>query len=145
MKAGRTRVSRTTGLAFAYGRTVTGYVVVDFETTGFSPAMQDRVVEIGCVLVDEDGVIEEHWSTLINPERDVQATLVHGITAADVQTAPTFRQIAPRLLQDSAGRTLVAHNALRPFIPRVGVVTRRVPPRTRAALPVHDGVVAVLP
>lgn len=88
-----------------------GYVVVDLETTGFSPTRQDRVVEIGVVAVDLRGGIEDRWCTLVNPERDMGATHVHGITAADVLSAPTFRQIAPRLLEATAGRTLVAHNA----------------------------------
>jgi DNA polymerase-3 subunit epsilon len=124
---------------------VSGYVVVDLETTGFSPAMQDRVVEIGCVLVDEDGAIQEHWSTLINPERDMRATLVHGITAADVEVAPTFRQIAPRLLHDSAGRTLVAHNARFDLSFLESELSRAGYPQERDAQPLHHGVVTVSP
>lgn len=88
-----------------------GYVVIDLETTGFSPAKHDRVVEVGVVHVDPTGAIEDHWSTLVNPERDMGATHVHGITAADVLDAPTFGQIAPKLLMSLVGRTLVAHNA----------------------------------
>jgi DNA polymerase-3 subunit epsilon len=90
---------------------VPGYLVIDVETTGFSPARHDRIVEVGVVQVDAAGAIEDHWSTLINPARDIGATHVHGITAADVITAPTFQQIAPRLIAAMAGRTLVAHNA----------------------------------
>lgn len=90
---------------------MSGYVVLDFETTGFSPAKLDRVVEVGVVEVDARGAIERHWGTLINPERDMGATHVHGITAADVFAAPTFRDVAPRLLASMAGRTVVAHNA----------------------------------
>lgn len=90
---------------------MSGYVVLDFETTGFSPAKHDRVVEIGVVEVDPLGAIQHHWSTLINPERDMGATHVHGITAADVLAAPTFRDVAPRLLNSLARRTVVAHNA----------------------------------
>ncbi|MFN8192721.1 MAG: exonuclease domain-containing protein [Nocardioidaceae bacterium] len=85
--------------------------MLDFETTGFSPAKHDRVVEIGVVQVDAWGAIQDHWSTLVNPERDIGASHVHGITAADVLTAPTFRQVVPRLLSSIAGRTVVAHNA----------------------------------
>lgn len=88
-----------------------GYLVVDLETTGFSPAKHDRVVEIGVVQVDSSGAIEDSWHTLVNPERDMGATHVHGIGAADVLDAPTFGQIAPRLLAGAAGRTIVAHNA----------------------------------
>ena len=38
---------------------------VDLETTG-ATASQDRITEIGIILVDEHGV--EEWSTLVNPE-----------------------------------------------------------------------------
>lgn len=90
---------------------MSGYVVIDLETTGFSPARHDRVVELGVVLVDGRGVVEERWSSLVNPERDMGATAVHGITASDVVRAPTFRDLAPRLLQATTGRAVVAHNA----------------------------------
>jgi DNA polymerase-3 subunit epsilon len=90
---------------------MTGYAVIDFETTGFSPKKHDRVVEVGVVHVSSDGVIEDHWATLVNPQRDMGATSVHGIGAGDVMRAPTFEQLAPHLLSAMAGRTLVAHNA----------------------------------
>jgi DNA polymerase-3 subunit epsilon len=90
---------------------MTGYTVIDFETTGFSPKKHDRVVEIGVVHVSGQGVIEDHWATLVNPQRDMGATSVHGIGAGDVMGAPTFEQVAPYLLSAMAGRTLVAHNA----------------------------------
>ena len=48
---------------------------------------------------------------MINANRDMGATHVHGITGADVLDAPTFDKIAPKLLAALAGRTLVAHNA----------------------------------
>lgn len=90
---------------------MSGYTVIDFETTGFSPRHHDRVVEVGVVYVSLDGVIQDHWGTLVNPKRDLGATYVHGIAAADVLDAPTFDQVAPYLLEAMAGRVVVAHNA----------------------------------
>lgn len=90
---------------------MTGYTVIDFETTGFSPKKHDRVVEVGVVHVSQQGAIEDHWATLVNPQRDMGATSIHGIAAGDVLGAPTFEQLAPYLLTAMAGRTLVAHNA----------------------------------
>lgn len=90
---------------------MTGYSVIDFETTGFSPQKHDRVVEVGVVHVSPQGVIEDHWASLVNPQRDMGATSIHGITAGDVLEAPTFEQLAPYLLNAMNGRTLVAHNA----------------------------------
>lgn len=87
-----------------------GYTVMDFETTGFSPAHGDRVVEVAMVKVSHDGEIYDAWSTLVNPQRDVGASSIHGITARDVAHAPTFADIAPLVLDTVDGRILAAHN-----------------------------------
>ena len=88
-----------------------GYTVIDVETTGLAPEKHDRILELAVVYVSPAGEITGSWSTLINPQRDVGPTRIHGITAKDVASAPTFAQVAPHLLQAVAGRTLVAHNA----------------------------------
>lgn len=87
------------------------YAVIDLETTGFSAAT-DRVVEMACVLV-QDGRIDQTWSTLVNPERDIppHATRVHGITDEDVQNAPSFAIAQRALRRMCRGATVVAHNA----------------------------------
>lgn len=90
---------------------MTGYTVVDLETTGLFPKKHDRVVEIGVVTVSDQGEIESEWTTLVNPQRDVGPTYIHGITARDVLEAPTFAEVAPVVIQALCGRTLVAHNA----------------------------------
>lgn len=89
-----------------------GYAVIDFETTGLFPQKHDRVLEIGMVLLDEQGVLEREWSSLVNPERDVGPTYIHGIRARDVLSAPTFRDIAGHVLDSVRERTIVAHNAV---------------------------------
>ncbi|MTE24888.1 exonuclease domain-containing protein [Microbacterium sp. ZXX196] len=86
------------------------YAVLDLETTGFSPKRGDRIVEIGVVLVDDAGEIEHEWGTLVNPQRDVGATHVHGIRASDVVDAPLFGDVATGVTELLDGRTLVAHN-----------------------------------
>src|ERR1019366_3747892 len=60
-----------------------GYAVVDFETTGFRGLTTDRVVEIGVVCLDCSGEVADEWTTLVNPERDVSASHIHGITGRD--------------------------------------------------------------
>lgn len=92
-------------------RKLSGYTVIDVETTGLSPETNDRIVEIGVVYVSDQGDIRDHWSTLVNPERDVGPTRIHGITASDVVNAPPFHQVAPYVLRAVEGRTIVAHNA----------------------------------
>jgi len=48
---------------------------------------------------------------LVNPQRDVGPTHIHGITARDILDAPTFSQVAPRVIASLNGRPLVARNA----------------------------------
>lgn len=86
------------------------YAVIDIETTGLSPAHHHRILEIAVVLVDDDGNLVYEWETLLNPQRDVGATEIHGLTAADVYAAPTFDQVAAELESLLRGRVPVAHN-----------------------------------
>ena len=74
---------------------MTGYTIVDLETTGLFPRQHDRVLEIGLINVSDTGEIESEWATLVNPQRDVGPTSIHGITARDVLDAPTFKDVAP--------------------------------------------------
>lgn len=73
---------------------MTGYAVVDVETTGLFPGRHDRIAEIAIVQVDSDGQIEDTWATLINPGRDLGPQQIHGISASDARHAPTFNDIA---------------------------------------------------
>ena len=88
-----------------------GFAIIDFETTGLFPAQHDRVVEVAVVHTDRTGRVTGNWDTLINPGRDLGKQSIHRIAAADVLRAPTFEQIAPRLVELLSGRVLVAHNA----------------------------------
>ena len=90
---------------------VKDYIVLDTETTGLS-ADKDRIIEIGMVRVVNDKVVNQN-GTFINPERPISAAAskVNGITAADVQHAPTYSQIAPSIAKLLIGTTVVAHNA----------------------------------
>lgn len=87
-----------------------GYAVLDFETTGFSPRLGDRVIEVGVVHLTPDLRVQGGMETLVDPLRDVGPTRVHGISAADVIGAPTFDQLAPTLLEFLDGRVVVGHN-----------------------------------
>lgn len=87
-----------------------GYAVIDVQTTGLDPTRHHRVVEIGVVVVDDHGRRGDSWSSLINPQRDIGASELHGITARDVHGAPTFANVAPLLMESLVGRTPVAHN-----------------------------------
>jgi DNA polymerase-3 subunit epsilon len=83
------------------------FAVLDTETTGFGKS--DRILEIGIILVDGNEIIQE-WETLINPERDISNSEIHGITSNSVSLAPTFAEIADEIASFLNGRILVAHN-----------------------------------
>lgn len=99
------------GRRMEHSRAHRGFAVIDFETTGLSPARGSRAIEIGVVLSDRDGTITEEHDTLIHAGPAVGPTRIHRISAREVAHAPTFRQIAPQLLELLAGRVIVAHNA----------------------------------
>ncbi len=84
------------------------YVILDTETTGLFK--NDRIVEIGAIVIQGDEILEE-WSTLINPNRDLGPIHIHGITPTMVSMAPSFAEIANDLARLLNGRTLVCHNA----------------------------------
>jgi DNA polymerase-3 subunit epsilon len=86
------------------------YAVLDTETTGLSPQLQHRVIELAVVLVDEQGNVESEWSTLLNPNRDLGPQHIHGIRASEVLNAPSFGDVAGFLAEMLLGRVLVAHN-----------------------------------
>jgi DNA polymerase III epsilon subunit family exonuclease len=87
------------------------YAVCDVETTGFSPGLGDRIVEIAILRIAGDGTVDDEWTTLVNPLRDVGPTHVHGITAEDVAGAPTFTEIVGDVLHRLDHAVFVAHNA----------------------------------
>jgi DNA polymerase III subunit epsilon len=104
----------TSGLESAHRPSMStrqGYVVVDLETTGFSPAKGDQICEIALISMDPDGTIVEEWHSLINPRRSTGAVHVHGITNAMVARAPAIEEVLDEIWQRIAGRVLVAHNA----------------------------------
>ncbi|QWW19377.1 3'-5' exonuclease [Schaalia sp. 19OD2882] len=86
------------------------FSVIDVETTGLYARRHDRITEIALVTVDRDGTIGERWETLVNPDRDLGATRLHGTCAADVLEAPRFEEIADEVAWRLSGTVPVAHN-----------------------------------
>lgn len=88
------------------------YVVVDVETTGTSAMFGDRITEVAAVVV-RDGAIAEAFETLVNPQRPIPhfVTALTHISWDMVKDAPTFEQVAPRLMSVLAGHVFTAHNA----------------------------------
>lgn len=87
-------------------------VILDFETTGLSPGVGDRAIEIGAVLI-ERGVITARFQELMNPGRRIDRFIEEytGITNAMLRDAPPCREVMRRFADFIAGHNLVAHNA----------------------------------
>ena len=106
-----------------------GYAVIDFETTGLSPAHHHRVIEVGVVHVAPDGTLEDSFETVVNPGRDLGPTHIHQLRGADVRDAPAFADVADQLVDHLRGRVLVAHNSrfettfLRAELSRLGLAS----------------------
>jgi DNA polymerase-3 subunit epsilon len=88
------------------------YVVVDVETTGGSPWGGDRITEF-CAVTVANGRIASVFETLINPQRPIPpaVTRLTRITWDMVRSAPTIRDVAPRIADVLRGHVFVAHNA----------------------------------
>ena len=65
---------------------------------------------------------EEWMSTRVNPEMPIppKTTAIHGITDEDVADAPTFREIAKKLLIFLEGCDLAGYNAIKFDLPVLG-------------------------
>lgn len=88
------------------------FCAFDTETTGLL-SKQDRVIELGAVKFDKNGVIDS-FNSLINPEIPLPAVCqqVSHITDAMVRDAPKVADVLPDFLRFADGCILVAHNAL---------------------------------
>lgn len=89
-------------------------IALDTETTGMDPSTGDKIIEIGCVELENHVPTGKTLQIYINPERDIpaEATAVHGITDEFVKGKPIFSQVYTEFL-DFIGDTakLVIHNA----------------------------------
>lgn len=91
--------------------TTRGFATIDFETNGLAPSRGARALEIAVVHSDPDGSVTGRWDTLIAGDGRVGRTDIHRISRSTLQSAPTFADIAPELLDLLRGRVIVAHNA----------------------------------
>jgi DNA polymerase-3 subunit epsilon len=88
----------------------TPFAVVAVETTGLFAKRADRILEIAVLRVDATGRTLDEYATLVDPQRDVGPTSIHGIAASDVVSAPRFDEIAGDVAQRLSDAILVAHN-----------------------------------
>ena len=88
-------------------------IVLDTETTGISVKEGHRIVEIGCIELDNLVPTGKNFHCYLNPERKVseKALEVHGYTDEFLRTKPKFKELANDFLNFIDGKKLIIHNA----------------------------------
>ena len=88
-------------------------VVLDTETTGLSVKDGHRIVEIGCIEIDNLIPTSKKFHCYLNPERKVseKALEVHGYTDKFLSDKKKFKEIVDEFLKFIDGKKLVIHNA----------------------------------
>jgi len=88
-------------------------IVLDTETTGLNPLSGDRLVEIGCVELENHLTTGRTYHVYLNPERDVpaEAARIHGLTTEFLADKPLFAEEAAAFIDFIGSDPLVIHNA----------------------------------
>ncbi len=88
-------------------------IVLDTETTGLSVKEGHRIVEIGCIELDNLIPTNNVFHSYLNPERKVSenALKVHGYTDEFLSDKKKFIDIADQFLEFIAEKKIIIHNA----------------------------------
>jgi|TARA_Y100000389_G_scaffold39097_1_gene33494 DNA polymerase III subunit epsilon len=88
-------------------------IVLDTETTGISIKEGHRIVEIGCIELDNLVPTKNKFHCYLNPERKVseKALEVHGYTDEFLAKQKKFEEIGEQFLEFIKNKRLVIHNA----------------------------------
>ena len=88
-------------------------VILDTETTGLSIREGHRIVEIGCIELENFLPTNNNFHCYLNPERKVseKAFETHGYTDEFLSDKKRFKEIADDFLSYIKGKKLIIHNA----------------------------------
>ena len=88
-------------------------IVLDTETTGISVKEGHRIVEIGCIELDNLVPTKNKFHCYLNPERKVseKAFEVHGYSDSFLSDKMKFREIVDDFIQFIKDKRLIIHNA----------------------------------
>lgn len=88
-------------------------ISLDTETTGFDFEKGHRIVEIGCVEMEDLIRTGNRFHVYINPEREVpeEAFKVHGLDYKFLKDKPKFENIIDNFIEFIGNSPLVIHNA----------------------------------
>ena len=88
-------------------------VILDTETTGLSTLEKHRIVEIGCVELNNQIPTNKIFHTYLNPQRPVSedAYKIHGYSDEFLSNKKTFSEISETFLNFIKDKKIVIHNA----------------------------------
>jgi len=88
-------------------------IILDTETTGLNVKDGHRIVEIGCIELDDLVPTKKTFHCYLNPERKVseKAFQVHGYSDEFLSNQKKFSEIVDNFLNFIEGKRLVIHNA----------------------------------
>ena len=88
-------------------------VVLDTETTGLSTIEKHRIVEIGCIELNNQIPTNKFFHSYINPQRSVseEAFKIHGYSNEFLSSKKIFSEIADDFLEFIKDKKIIIHNA----------------------------------
>lgn len=88
-------------------------IVLDTETTGLDPSQGHRIIEIGCLELNNRNATSAFYHTYVNPQRDVpeEARRISNVSTEFLQDKPLFADVADAFLEFIGDSPLVIHNA----------------------------------
>lgn len=88
-------------------------IVLDTETTGLEPSQGHRIIEIGCVEMEDRRLTGNNFHQYLQPDResDAAALEVHGITSEFLADKPRFADLVDDFMDYIRGAELIIHNA----------------------------------
>jgi len=88
-------------------------IILDTETTGLSVLQKHKIVEIGCLELDNQIPTNKTFHQFINPQRKVSedAYKIHGYSDKFLSDKKTFSEIAEEFLKFIKDKIIIIHNA----------------------------------
>jgi DNA polymerase-3 subunit epsilon len=88
-------------------------IILDTETTGLDPAKGHKIIEIGCVEIQNRRRSDKTYHQYLNPNREIDdgAFEVHGLSNEFLADKPSFGDIAQDLINFIRNSEVIIHNA----------------------------------
>ncbi len=88
-------------------------IALDIETTGLDPHQGHKIIEIGCVELENNFPTGKVWQRYVNPNRSMpqEAYEIHGLTEDFLSEKPFFAEVVGEFIAFINNAELIIHNA----------------------------------